>query len=168
LEIVSFETVDSCPLPHQPENVLVPAEPWELQGAMSREQAAEIVDQHLEQGPDLLRGIARTLDEDAVQASPMNASLALIEPTDLRFEHESVSWGNGSRLWARFRLGGSHHGLTLSDFVIKPRLQRRPFGTYTLEELEITPPPRTVVTVSLGDAFDGRHYKLAAAVIGVG
>jgi hypothetical protein len=43
---------------------------------MSREKVGEIVDAYLEQGPNLLRGTARTLDEQAVRASPMETSLA--------------------------------------------------------------------------------------------
>jgi hypothetical protein len=168
LEVVRFEKLDSSPLPHQPENVLVPAEPWELEVGMSRIEAADVVDEHLEYGPELLRGTARTLDEQAVQARPMEVSLAVVEPQDLHFEHEQVPWGSGSRMWARFRLGGHHQGLTLSDFAIRPRLGKQPPGIYTLEGLGLQPPARAIITVSLGDALDGRHYKLAAAVFGVG
>jgi hypothetical protein len=35
-------------------------------------------------------------------------------------------------------------------------------------ELDLPPIRRSIITVSLGDAYNGVHYKLAAAVFGIG
>jgi hypothetical protein len=144
--------------------VLVPASDWELERRLTPAEAAPFVDSYLEQGPDLLGGDERTLSEQEVADAPPEASLAIVEAEGLYFEHENVPWGNGSRVWARFRLGGREYGLTVSDFIIRPRLLKRPFGTYSLEDLDIEEFRRSIVTASLADAWNGIHYKLAAAI----
>jgi hypothetical protein len=166
-EVVSFETDGPCPKVGQPENVLIADRPWVLERRMSRSEAANIVDPHLLPGPEILDGRGRALTVDEVEAHPNDPSLAVVEPVELAFESEPVPWGKGSREWARFRLAGWYHGLTLTDFTVRTPLLERPFGTYDLADLGIVAPPRTILTVSLGEPFDGRHYKLAAAVFGL-
>jgi hypothetical protein len=134
---------------------------------MAAAQAAQIVDPHLESGPELLGSGSRTVSEESCQASPVGDSLAVIEPDGLQLEHEQVSWRTGSRVWARFRLSGWHYGFTISDYVVRPKLLQQPFGRYSLSQLGFATPARTVLTVSLSDAFDGRHYKLVAAIFGL-
>ncbi len=167
-EIVRFETQGACPLPGQPENVLVGVAPWELENRLTPEETADIVERHLVEGPELLGGLSDTISVAAVENAPVDASLAVLEPQDLEFEHERVPWGSGSRVWARFSLGGAYHAVRLTDVVVRPWLLRHEPGVYALEDMGIDPATRIALTVSLGDAFDGTHYKLAAAVLKIG
>jgi len=167
LEIVRLETLEACPLAHQPENVLIPKQPWLLEPELAPRRVIEILSDHLEHGPDLLGSTARIFDAQACLAAPVKASLAIVEPQALSLENEQVPWRDGSRQWAHFRLGGASHSLTISDFVIGPRLKRKPFGSYRLGDLEIPSIRRPLITVSLAGAYDDRHYKLAAALFGI-
>lgn len=121
----------------------------------------------LSPGPELLGSLDDSVSEAAVLESPVAASLAIIEPEDLVFEHERVPWGSGSRIWAQFSLGGAFHAIRLTDTVVAPRVSQRDPGTYSLEDLAPEPPTRLALTVSLAESFQGVHYKLAAAVIGL-
>jgi hypothetical protein len=102
LEIVRLETLAACPLPHQPENVLIPKQPWLLEPRLDPGRVIEILTDHLEHGPDLLGSTARTLDAQACLASPVKSSLAIVAPQALSLENERVRWGDGSRQWAHF------------------------------------------------------------------
>lgn len=163
-EVVRFETQGGCPLPGQPENVLVGVAPWELETRLTPEDTARIVEDHFVEGPELLGGLANTVGEAAVQNAPVDASLAVLEPGDLEFDHERVPWGSGSRVWARFSLGGAYHSIRLTDVAVRPWLLNHDPGVYTLGDMGIDPATRIALTVSLGDAYEGIHYKLAAAV----
>jgi hypothetical protein len=166
-EVATFEARRRCPLPEQPENVLVGVRTWQLEERLSRAETAAVVGPILSPGPELLGGLDDTVSEGAVLESPMIASLAIVEPKDLVFEHERVPWGNGSRIWAQFFLGGAYHAIRLTDTVIAPRMAQHDPGTYGLETIAPKPPSRLALTVSLGESFQGVHYKLAAAVVGL-
>ncbi len=168
LEIVTFETLRACPRPHQPENVLIPRRPWTLESRIDRPGAERLLQSHLERGPTLLGFTGRAIDEQACVDAPLRSSLAIVESQGLSLENERVTWGDGSRQWVHFELAGASHSLPLTDFVIGPRLKRKPFGRYALSELDLPPIRRWIVTVSLGEAYNGVHYKLAAAVFGIG
>jgi hypothetical protein len=166
-EVVRFETQAACPLPAQPENVLVGAGPWTFERQLTHSEAGAIIDDHLAEGPGLLGSQSQTVSVAAVLAKPLAASLAVVEPDDLEFEREAVPWGNGSRTWAQLWRGDEYHAVRLTDVIVRPQLLKQEPGSYKLENLGIKPPPRVVVTVSLGEAFNGMHYKLAAAVVGL-
>lgn len=167
-EVVTFETQGACPLPGQPENVLVGVGPWELESRLSPEEAAGIVEPHLVKGPEVLGSLSDRISEAIVQQEPVSVSLQVIEPEALEFEHERVPWGSGSRTWARFSLGAAWHAIRLTDVIVRPWLVKHDPGTYTLEDMGIDRTARVALTVSLGDAFEGTHYKLAASVFRIG
>lgn len=167
-EVVRFETQGVCPLPGQPENVLVGVAPWELETRLTPDEAGAVVQGHLVKGPELLGGFGDTISEAAVHDDPGRPSLAVVEPQDLEFERETVPWGSGSRVWARFSVGGARHAVRLTDVAVRPWLLQHDPGVYTLQDMGVDPSARMAVTVSLADAYEGTHYKLAAAVFRIG
>ena len=154
-DVVRFEAEAACPLPAQPENVLVGTSPWTLERRLTHAEAGAIIEDHLAEGPGLLGSQSQTITVAEVLAQPLAASLAVVEPDDLEFEREEVPWGNGSRPWAQLWLGGEYHAVRLTDVIVRPQLLKQKPGSYSLKSLGIEPPPRVAVTVSVGEAFDG-------------
>src|SRR5690242_6241182 len=62
-DVVRFEKHGACPLPGQPENVLVGRGPWELETRLAPEDVADVVEPHFVSGPALLGGLDDTISE---------------------------------------------------------------------------------------------------------
>jgi hypothetical protein len=93
----------------------------------------------------------------------MSASLALVEPDDLQLVLEVRSNKPSPR--AYFRLNGCFYNLPISDFETGPALRQAGSGTHTWEELGLDQPGKVLLTISLGEPFEGSHWKLVAGLI---
>ena len=65
----------------------------------------------------------------------------------------------------RFTLAGARYAVRLTDVQVRPWLMGHPEGLYSLQDMGIDSEARIALTISLGDGFQGVHYKLAAAVL---
>jgi hypothetical protein len=150
--------------PWQPENLELDGSAWTRLPALSGAEIDTLLEGRLHTDRALLgnRGAAVPVEECADGA---DASLALVAPSEIRFEHEQVSWGSGSRPRVWFRHRGRRWKLPVTDFTLRPLLLRRPFGVYDWDDLELDARRRVILTVSLGEPHEGWHYKLVAAVV---
>jgi len=162
LHVVEFGHRGSDGRPWQPENLVLDGSPWRLCPPIDRLES--VLASYLHAGGALLGNWGAAVPAETCEGG-VEASLALVEPRELAFEHERVNWGRGSRPRAWFRHAGSLWRLPLTDFVVRPRLLRRPFGICGWDDLQLPTPRRVLLTVSLGEPYDGWHHKLVAAVV---
>ncbi|HWJ51712.1 MAG TPA: hypothetical protein VNR42_11855 [Solirubrobacteraceae bacterium] len=167
LDVVSFEHTGPAEDPAQPENLVIADTPWQLAGGASSDRALEILLGVVHAGPTLLVNHGRAVPAH-VAAAGLKASLALIEPVDLRFGHGPRADAHTGSPRALFRFGGRAWNLPITDFDIGPKLLRLPEGLHGWADLGLNRPKCTLLTISLGAAHKGWHHKLVAAVLRFG
>jgi hypothetical protein len=163
LDIVRFGFEKRLEEPAQPENVLLDEEDWQQVGGIDPEDAYTRLRPHLSTGPLLLGDNEPDVAED-VAAAGMAGSLALVEPND---EIEFEVWTYRGRRKARviFRLGAEQYNLPVTDLAAEPRIKAAGNGSHRLGDVGFPGDGRVLLTVSLGEAFNGKHWKLVAAII---
>jgi hypothetical protein len=165
LEIVRFEHSGNVEDPAQPENVLIKNEPWELVGELDAAEAYQHLEPLLTTGPVLLENRGKAVPDHVAQEG-VAASLALVEPSDLRFTLAESRHPKGSPR-ALFALAGQEYSLPLTESLVRPRLFAAGFGTYDFADLGLAEPDHALLTVSLAEPDNDWRSKLIAAVIGV-
>jgi hypothetical protein len=166
LDVVQFGYLRQLNDPAQPENFLIDDSAWRLSKQLLREEAYGRLRRFRTEGPLLLgnRGKAVPGEEAAENGE---ASLALIEPTAAvslllrppEEEHQKL------RPRLVFDFGGRRYDLPLTDVPIEEAVKEAGVGEYAPEELGFDASGCVLVTVSLGELFNGWHHKLAAAVL---
>jgi hypothetical protein len=166
LDVVRFGYEEELEEPAQPENLLIDDSPWELLKRLPREEAYGRLRGILDEGPALLgnRGKAVT-EEDA--ADGVEASLTLIEPAagvSLIMRPPEDEFG---KLKPRvvFSFGSRVYDLVVTDVPIAEAVRDAGVGEHAPDDLGLDAGGPMLLTVSLGEAHDGWHTKLAAAVI---
>lgn len=166
LEMVSFEHCGPANDPAQPENVLVEDGGWTLDSRLSHAAASTELEPWLVEGPELFGNRGDSVSEEDVASRGPSPSLALIEPDSISFELKRPWQAGGPRRYrALFELDGALYDLGMTDPGIRAQLDERGFGAHGAQGLLPEGLTRVLLTASLGGAFKGRHYKLAAGVI---
>jgi hypothetical protein len=177
LDVVRAEFGKSLPKPYQPEDRAFPPAWTRWQPGLSKADIDDWLASTVDHGADFLeRGYADRIPTKQIsKSSPMNASLALVIPTDLVWQ---VNWGSArgkKQVRARFTLKGVTatnrrpvpFNLVVTDPVWCDRVLAvagRELRDVRHEELDPTR-KQTYLTLSLGEVYKGNHYKLVAAVI---
>jgi hypothetical protein len=165
LDVVHFEHSGPTDDPSQPENVEVERSPWRLTSQVTLADAYDELSSVLIPGPELLgnRGAA-VIEEEALEG--VESSLALIEPTATEFVLEPP-WEGTSRPRPRtvFDFAGRRYDLALTDFLVRPRLLQKGYGSHGLSDLGFDSDLRVLLAVSLAEARDGWCTKLVAGVL---
>jgi hypothetical protein len=165
LDIVRFGHLGTAGDPAQPENVLIDGDEWRLIDELGPAEAYSELAPHLATGPRLLgnRGGAVRADE---AAEGIDASLALIEPPHVEFLLRPAAETH-DKLKPRvvFRLFGRNFELNLTDFAVRQRVLDAGLGTHNADDLGFGGADHTLLTVSLAEAYQEWHSKLAAAVL---
>lgn len=79
--------------------------------------------------------------------------------------HIRIGGSAGWQTRVEFTLAGQPYSLSLTDPAWERRLVPLPPGTYPAEAASVQPGQRVLLTISLGEPWQGAYYKLAAAVI---
>ena len=166
LDVVRFDYTERCDDPVQPENVLVADTDWDLVDVIDPSGAYPRLRDHLSPGPVLLGNRGKAVKGSVAEAG-LDASLALIEPTapvELVLQPPGETGGK-LKPSAAFELDGKEYELRLTDYVVAPRVQRAGVGRHAPEDLGLPVGDRTLLTVSLAEAHNQWHTKLAAAML---
>lgn len=151
--------------PAQPENVLIDGSDWTLTGDIAAGDAYEFLRPHIVAGPELLGDTEDSID-DSVAQDGVEASLAVIEPDAIEFRSRPpFNPGKRRRARALIELSGQDYDLSITDEVVAPVVRSAETGVYAPAELDLPESGHTVLTASLAEGWNGRHYKLAAAVL---
>ena len=133
---------------------------WALRGHKSPHEVTARLARRTAPGPNLLSGRKGSLSVAQVDERGVYASLALVEPREVVFRSET------GKPRVRFALKDVEYDLPLTDFEVAPVLMKHQ-GAWTYGELGFGEPRRLFLTISLSEPFNGRRYKLVAAVIPV-
>jgi len=164
LDIVRFDYEEELGDPAQPENVLIDHSPWKLTGVLASGEAYGFLGPHLTQGPALLGGTEKGIDEDVAQQG-VPASLTLAEPDEISFRSQDDPFRAGRRqARAIFKLGSAGYNLGISDLVIAPIIKGAGDGDYSAVDLDLPDLAHTILTISLTEPLNEVRWKLAAAV----
>lgn len=152
--------------PIQFENFLIDDSHWVLRKKVPPAAAYERLRGYLDRGTSLFgnRGAAVTEGEAAEKA---DGSLVLVEPTaeiSLLMRPPEEEYGKLKPRVA-FHLGRNQYKLPLTDVPIEEAVKAAGVGEYAPEDLGFDTSGHTLLTVSLGEVYNGWHHKLAAAVI---
>lgn len=163
LDIINVPLSLAEPEHHQKENHVIDADRyWELAGRVTWHSVQNAVEDPA--GPLWLNGYSSSNGQnDRVPESELNRlsrSLYLIRPEYLHLQVATEGGDSGlrrRRVRASFGLSGHHYCLVVTDPQVECRCLAGGDGT--------TPVREALLCVSLGEAFKGYAYKLAATVI---
>jgi hypothetical protein len=165
LDVVRFGYEGPLEDPAQPENMLIDGSPWELRKRLPREEAYGRLGRILADGPLLLGNRGKAMPEENA-AEGVEASLALIEPASVTFllrPPEETYEKLKPRV--KFEFSSTEYELGLTDIPMEEAVRGAGIGEHSPEELGVDRSSRLLLTISLGEAHDGWHTKLAAAVL---
>lgn len=159
-DLVQIELQFAASLPKQPENWTCRPETWELVKRPAPVSMLRRIDQHTVLVGPLFGG---TTDRLIADGKNEPSSLVMVKPADASWQ---ISRGfRGNRQWrVNFRLGADQFELAVTDPIIEQKFAHLSLGVYRSEDLKLDE-SRLRFTVSLGEEFNGNHYKLVAAVI---
>ena len=155
------------PKPHQPENWLVDNSAWDLLERPASADHAGVVAASVLRDSQLFGNTQRSVPQAQFRKGAARESLALVEPTDIRWRTEFSTYELRNVSRVLFRLGDVSYNLPLTDPAYAGSLQRRDEGDYRSSDLGIPEDGPILFTISLAEPFEGMCYKLVAAVVAV-
>ena len=164
LDLVDVPLVRDAPLDIQPENALFSAEGFSKVRAHDPARLRGELDALVERRPALLeRGLADRIPLADLKRSPLTGSLALVEPRSVRWR---VRENDGARqVRCQFDLGWDAFDLSVTDIGVTRALRDAPDGVHDRSVTGVRDDQRLLLTLSLGEPFEGECYKLVAAAI---
>jgi hypothetical protein len=163
LDVVRFGFAERLQDPAQPENVLLNDDEWELIGRVSPAQAYVRLEPFFSAGSAILGDTERSIPEDTAAAG-IPSSLALVAPDGaLSFRVREFDGKKKARVI--FDLESGHYDLPLTDPVAKLQVVAAGVGLHDPGDVGFPADGRALLTVSLGEPFDGQRWKLVAALI---
>ena len=118
--------------------------------------------------PAVLEGYGDSVYGRKIESAPVGTSLELIHPENLWWWVREEKGKRKNR--AIFRVGSvvrACYDLAVTDPVWLDQLKLLPAGIYPNALFFKGKLPRTLLTVSLSEPFEGFHYKLVAGVVNV-
>jgi hypothetical protein len=166
LDVFEAELGETCGSNCHPEDVFVTDKRWQPLRRFDEPRDAQFLAAFLNKGPSILQGCSDRVYSRRIEATPATRSLELIHPEDLCWWIREEGGKRKNR--ALFRAGHAsrvRYDLAVTDPVWLNQLKLLPAGVYPHAFFFKEKPPRTLLTVSLSELFDGFHYKLVAAVV---
>jgi len=165
LDLLRVDLREHQPKPHQPENWRISGLRWHLVERPASASVASLLRSHLAPGPAILGSGSGRVAYDELFRSPARASLALVLPRDLVWHAPGNPRRSRPQVRARFRLGGVVYDLAVTDPVFLEMLGDLPQGSSIPAASHLKPDESLLLTISLGEPFEGFCYKLVAAVV---
>lgn len=156
LDIVDVALRAAAPLAHQPENWTIGAAQWTSRGRLDPRDLDSLVDPVAPLWlPSRHPNVGRLDAITAADAAEVDSSLRLIKTTSVRFDR---SIWDGKHKWrVKFHHAGHLYDLRVTDIAQCARLDR--------EDRAVVEQGPTYLCISLGENFNGMHYRLVAGVV---
>lgn len=165
LDVFEVEIGKACGSNAHPEDVEVAGTPWKPLRRFDQPPDARFFQAYLDNGPAVLQGFGDRVYERRFD-NQKQASLQLIRGENLWWWIREENGKRKNR--ALFRKGSTLracYDLAVTDPAWLDKLRTLAPGIYTHASFFVGKPPRTVLTVSLSEAFEHFHYKLIAGVV---
>jgi len=168
LDVFEVELDERCGSNCHPEDVYVTRKPWRMLRRFDKLQCAKHFPDYISQRPSVLQGYGDRVSTEKVAETPRERSLELIQPEDLWWWIREEKGKRRNR--AVFRVAQEsrvRYDLPVTDPAWLDQLNLLPAGIYPHAFISGGKPPKTFLTISLSEPFEGFHYKLVAGVISV-
>jgi len=163
LNILRVYFDEPVPTLSQPENWTLANRDWQLIRETPRPKHYQTLVSALESGPELFGNTKRAVSS----GTEVDDSLALVKPENATFwRKERLNKRDQLRL--RFELGDVEYNFPITS----PRVQKKVFdtvdqaGSNPLDDY-IASDNTPLITVSLGENFENKHWKLVAAIFSI-
>jgi hypothetical protein len=166
LDVFEAQLGESCGSNCHPEDVLVAQEPWRPVRRFDGPSDAAFLKDYLNKGPAILQGSTDRVYAKKFSSSATEKSLELIKPDDPWWWIREDGGKRKNR--ALFRIGHVNrmrYDLAVTDPAWLEQLALLPAGIYPHSFFFRGSPPKTLLTLSLSEPFEGFHYKLVAGVV---
>jgi hypothetical protein len=166
LDIFEAEIDESCASNSHPEDVYLNPKPLRLLDRFDQPHHARKLASHLSKNQNVLQSSSDRVYYRKLESTPVQSSIELIKPDDLWWWIRDESGKRRNR--ALFRVGRANrirYDLAVTDPVWLQQLNLLNPGIYPNALIFGEKSNRTLLTVSLSEAFEGFHYKLVAGVI---
>jgi hypothetical protein len=166
LDVFEAELGEKCGSNSHPEDVYVTDQPWRPVRRADAPRDARFIAAYATKGPAILQGCGDRVYGRKIEGSPVEKSLDLVHPEDLWWW---IREENGKRknraVFRAGHVGRTRYDLAVTDPVWLEKLRCLPAGIYPHTHFFGGSTPKTFLTVSLSEPFDGFHYKLACGVV---
>jgi len=166
LDVFEADLGEKCGSNCHPEDVYVTEKPWQPIRRFDERRDAQFLASYVNKGPAILQGYGDRVYGRKIEGTPVEKSLELIHPENLWWWIREESGKRRNR--AIFRAGNvvrACYDLALTDPIWLEKLRSLPLGIYPHAHFFDGKPPKTLLTVSLSEPFEGFHYKLVAGVV---
>jgi hypothetical protein len=166
LDVFEAELGEKCGSNCHPEDVYVTGKPWQPIRRFDEPRDVRFLAAYVNKGPSVLQGYGDRVYGRKIDGTPVEKSLELIHPENLWWWIREENGKRKNR--ALFRAGNvirACYDLTVTDPAWLEKLRSLPAGIYPHAHFFDGKPPKTLLTMSLGEAFEGFHYKLVAGVV---
>ena len=166
LDVFVAELGEKCGTNCHPEDVFVTETSWQPVRRFDKPRDAQFLAAYVSKGPAILQGYGDRVYGRKFEGAPVEKSLELIHPENLWWWIREENGKRKNR--AIFRTGHvvrACYDLAVTDPVWLEKMRPLHAGIYPHIHFFDGKPPKTFLTVSLSEPFEGFHYKLVAGVV---
>lgn len=166
LDVFEAELGEKCGTNSHPEDVFLAGRPLRPIRRFDGPHDAHFLANYLNKGPAVLQGSGDRVYGRKFEKAAAERSLELIEPSDLWWWIRDEDGKRKNRALFRFgHISRTRYDLAVTDPVWIERMRPLAPGVYRHASFFDGSAPRTFLTVSLSEPFEGFHYKLVAGVV---
>ncbi len=159
LDLVELPLARSMPQLGQPENWTLAPGLWRKTGQLDADTARDLLEALVTDEP--LFGTNEAFISVAdVDAGRVHESLAVVRPDELQWEKRADFRGGPPKIRCQFVQAAGRHDLPVTDPAWEALFVHDKIGHYELDDSE-----EVYLVVSLGEAWNEKHWKLVAGVI---
>jgi hypothetical protein len=164
LDVVRIEFTKPRPEIYQPENWVISNTHWRLIERPASFEHQRIFHSFIFQGPELFGDQSDRISIKSLNKTPAQASLALVIPDTIEWVIKRNIKGK-RQIRALFNLSGALYDLGVTDPELEQYLKSLPLGNYSLKSIGLRETDRLLLTISLGEPFQGDCYKLVTSAL---
>ena len=164
LDVVSIEFTKPRPDIYQPENWVISDTHWKLIERPASFGQQRIFHAFIVQGPELFGDQSDRICAKVFSEAPAKSSLGLVIPDEIEWTVTKNIKGK-RQIRALFNLRGAPYNLGITDPILEQYLRKRPFGNYPIDSIGLKKNDKLLLTISLGEPFQGDCYKLVTSVL---
>ena len=166
LDVFEAELGERCGSNSHPEDVFAIGKRWLMLRRFNSPADAQFLAGFANAEPVILEGYGDRIPAGRFDSAAAESSLALVHPEDLWWWVREDHGKRRSRAVFRLGLAGRvRYDLPVTDPKWLDLLNLMPAGIYQHSILNGGKSPKTFLTISLSEVFEGFHYKLVAGVV---
>jgi hypothetical protein len=164
LDVIRIKFTKARPDIYQPENWVISNTAWELVERPASSEYQQIFRSFIVQGSDLFCDQSDRICVKVLLEAPAKSSLALVVPDKIDWIVTKNIKGR-RQVRALFNMGGAYYNLGITDPLLEQHLSKQPLGNYSVNSIGLKKNDKLLLTISLGEPFQGDCYKLVTSVL---